>query len=462
MSYLDKLQEFSEKRGTRWDSGLIGFAAFAVPGVFCFFLTWSLAGSSGLGTAAAVAVVAGLAALSFWKFSCNPPKTPKGMIGIAFAISTENDMERRRLKADLLEAITTQLEHKPSALPFKVIAVPSYLAPDVADRASADVMRRKCGASLLIWGAVRTRKRSGREHLVVRLEGQVSHRQTAVDRSRALGQEMRIAIPERTEIDLENELTGLEATSQNLADAAKFIVALAAAVSDDWTTSKTLLLELYAERTPGRKVATKGKGKADDGLGKLVNSLPKHLSAVCYQDYASRMDQWDADRTDTSRLVAAEAALEDHHKYVNIAGKEGPPYWISKANLEVSLRGNLPEAARLLGRCKAVAIHDATWRLSLAFVLVLQGELDRAVEQYDTAFALSPDPRTVVQIEAYVQWWFATRQGPIGLLLLSALLNAKVKEDKQLALEDLDRFVAASPTRLSPKVEAKVNDLRAL
>jgi hypothetical protein len=131
MSYLQTLQEFSEKRGIRWDSGLVGLATFVVPAVLCFLSVWKLLDDNRLVFAAVAAAVAGLAGLGGWRWSCSPPKTPKGKVGIAFAISTESDLERRRLKADLLEAITTQLEFRTSALPFKVITVPTKNAAQV-------------------------------------------------------------------------------------------------------------------------------------------------------------------------------------------------------------------------------------------------------------------------------------------------------------------------------------------
>ena len=91
-------------------------------------------------------------------------------------------------------------------------------------------------------------------------------------------------------------------------------------------------------------------------------------------------------------------------------------------------------------RCVATSINDPVWRLSLAFVRVVQGRSQEALDLYDAAIERDVDFQTIFDIEDYIQWWLATHNGPSDLYLLSALLNAKLKNDVQLALQDLVRF----------------------
>lgn len=462
MSSLEQLIGFAQRQGLKWTSRKVGALAFLSGAVPTFLAANGLSDGSRLGTATVFASLAGSALLVAWILSCRPPRTPRGRIGIAFAISVENDSERVRLKTELMEQIVTRLEHRPSAVRLKVIEVPNYLAPAVTDKESAEEMCRRCRARILIWGAVRTRRSNGKDVLVVRLEGRVSHKPTAIVRSQALSQEMRSAVPERTEIDLADELHGFEATSENLASASKFILALADAVSNDWAGARALLLEVFEDQRVAPRVQKQKKKKqarTPTALG-FRKSLPQHLAGVCYADYLEKMIRWTEDRSNTALLHAAEQALVEHRRFLVMHSSEGPAYWISQSAIEVSIRRNFAEAETLLLKCRAVALHDPTWRLSLAFVLTLKGDLDAALDQYDAALSRNPDARLILDIEAYVQWWIKDRDGPPGLLLLSALLNQGAKKDGQLAAADLDLFLERQPEPLSPMVERKVREVQ--
>lgn len=461
MSLVEKLDQYANRAGLKWTSRTTAILVTGIPAALSFIAANGLSDPSRLGWAATTAFVVGATALFLWLLSCRPPKTPRGRAGIVIAIATEQEAERKRLKSELIEYLVGYLENRPSVVPFKVIDVPSYLAPSVSDRASALAMRDACRGTLLIWGDVRTRGSRGQDTLVIRLEGLVSHRETATSRSQALGQDMRVALPAQTEIDPSNELQGFEATSQELALASKYIVALALAVSDDWAGSKALLRELEAELIPSKP--TTGKRRASSrarlstsGLRKL---LPKRLTEICFADYLHRARKWSDNRADASLLVEAEAALEDYRQASIRHDKDGPRYWIPKAMYEVTLRRNLQQAERLLRQCQAVAIADPTWRLSLAFVSTLQNDFGAALKNYDAAFQLAPSIELVLEIESYVHWWLQENQGPPALYLLSAMLNSRGKNDPDLARQDLDSFKRGFPEGIPVNLQMRFRDL---
>jgi hypothetical protein len=74
--------------------------------------------------------------------------------------------------------------------------------------------------------------------------------------------------------------------------------------------------------------------------------------------------------------------------------------------------------------------------------------------------------QTVFDIEDYIQWWLATNDGPAELYLLSALLNAKLKNDVELARQDLNRFEAlatgSTDQRFLDKAKSLQKELAAL
>jgi hypothetical protein len=159
-------------------------------------------------------------------------------------------------------------------------------------------------------------------------------------------------------------------------------------------------------------------------------------------------------------LESAEQYLEQHRAYSKNPASPSLAYFVAKALIEVTLRGNIPEAEKLLLKCRAMWIDDPTWRLSLAFVRVLQHRPQDALPLYDAAFTRDVPPKTILDIEDYVQWWLFNHDGPPGLYLLSAMLNWGWKRDAVLARKDLRRFEVLGGTA-DPRLAARCAELKA-
>ncbi|MCL4470110.1 MAG: hypothetical protein M1547_03010 [Gammaproteobacteria bacterium] len=429
------------QRGIVWSNSPVGFV-FAL-----------IAGGLGMAAVATLGIAkspVGLLASTFlfsfigfllWLASCRVPRNTPGCIGIALAIRAETEAERKRIRSDFIAEIAAALKREDVAIPFKVIEIPSYLSPDVNDDKAAIEFLDKSKCQLIIWGGIRTRKQAKEDVYCLRLEGVVTHSMISKEISHALAQEMRQALPKQTEIALANELKGFESASQSTALAAKYIVALAAALSGDLRTSREILEELAEMVKVASKKGKKGSGKLKDTLSKrLAVILPQRLADVCFADYMRLVTKWQTDKSRLELLQEAEVQLEAYLVSFKKFNKEGPEYWVAKALLEVTLRNNLTGAERLLQQCTARAINNPVWRVSLAFVKMLEGYPLEALRLYDAALAFELHIQTIFQVEDYVQWWLSKNQGPIPLYLLSALLNAIAKKDAQLAMQDLDLF----------------------
>jgi len=444
MIKLEHLAELMSQRGLSWTSKLVGLVAAILFGslgmVGAHFI---FDATNSLWLQISVGLVFALVGYAVWVLTCQIPKNKTGYIGIGLAIKAETEDERKRIRSDFVSEIAGALNRAEAAQPFCVVEIPSYLAPAANDVKGALEFLRKSKCHLLIWGGIKTRKQSKKNVYCLKLEGVVTHSLIAIEQSRILAQEMRLSIPQKTEIALANELKGFESASNSLVLATKYIVALASALSGDLNLSKTLLLELEKE-IPKRKSAKKrgiSAKKTDVSLvGRLAAVLPRRLADVYFVEYFSLVLQWQKDRDNLELLNAAERSLEMYLVYEKQLNGEGPQYWISKALLEVSLRNSFEGAQKLLLQCKMRAIHDPVWRLSLAFVKTIQGKYAEALQLYDDALKLDIHAQTIFDIEDYVQWWLAKHNGPAPLFLLSALLNAKAKTDLELAIHDLERF----------------------
>lgn len=441
MLKIEHLADFMFQRGIVWSNSPVGFVFTIIVGGMGLAAVATLGIATSLVGLAASAMLFGFIGFLLWLMSCRIPRNTPGCIGIALAIRAETEAERKRIRSDFIAEIAAALKRETVAAPFKVIEIPSYLSPDVNDDKAAIEFLDKSKCHLIIWGGIRTRKQAKKDVYCLRLEGVVTHSMIAKEVSHALAQEMRQALPKQTEIALANELKGFESASQSTALAAKYIVALAAALSGDLRTSRDILEELAEMVKVKPKKAPKGSGKHKDALSeRLTAILPKRLADVCFADYLRLYTEWQADKARLELLQDAEVQLEAYLTHFKKFDKEGPVYWIAKALLEVTLRNNLADATRLLQHCTARAINDPVWRVSLAFVKMLEGRPVEALHLYNAALEFELHIQTIFQVEDYVQWWLSKNQGPIPLYLLSALLNAIAKKDIQLAIQDLDLF----------------------
>lgn len=451
MLKLEQIAEFASHRGITWTSRLTGLASGVIVGSALLGATKTVGVESATILFASAVVGTAIGYLLWWA-SCRIPRNKPNTIGVALAIRTETHEERKRVRADFIQEIASCLSRNEASQAFNVYEIPGYLAPDINDNQSAIEFLQESHCHLLIWGSIRTRKKRNNETYSLKLEGAVTHTIVEMERSKALATEMRLAIPQKTEISLANELRGFESTSQTISLAARYIVALAAAISGDWKFSKTLLLELGSSgRNPssGKRRKTKGVGGKTEQL-EVLRRVPQHLANVCFAHCHVTLLQWHDRKSDMALLEAAEQSLEEFR--AASGHKEGTQYWVTKALFEVTRRGDFAAAERLLNKCRAAAINDPVWRLSLAFVSVLKGNPWLAMDLYDAALERNVPADVLLQIEDYVQWWLTLHKGPTELYLLSAMLNANGKGDKVLALADLKMF----DTLATPSSDARL------
>ncbi len=458
MLKLEQIPALASLYGVAWTNRTVGLVTAVICGGVFFGATRML-GVGDWRVAVGLFIAGFTIGYSAWKMSCRIPRNKPGKIGIALAIKAETPEEHRRVRADFIQEIATCLGANGVASPFHVFEIPGYLAPDVNDIENAAEFLAKSRSHLLIWGTIRTRSKTRAQIYCLRLEGVVTHAIIEQQRSQAFARDVRLAIPAKTEISLANELRGFESTSQSISHGSQYIVAMAAAISGDWAFSMSLLLDLKDKL--GKQKASKPQGKpskkSSDTISELRKLVPSRIAEVSFAHCHSAISQWQSNKSDFAPLDRAEESLEIYRK--TLGQIENSAYWVNKAMLDVTRRGDIESAERLLNRCRPVAIDDPIWRLSLAFVNVLKGNLLEALNLYDAALERDVPVDTLMNIEDYVQWWLSINNGPPALYLLSALLNARGKGDSRLALADLSAFERQTGS-LNAKVIKRATDLR--
>jgi hypothetical protein len=294
MLKLDEFIELAAQRGIPWKSQLVGLIFSVLIAIMCLGAAnlFSFQGRSLLLFGGAGCALGYLA----WRVSCRIPRNKPNMVGVALAIKYETQDERKRIRADFIQEIAACLSRSEASQPFYVYEIPGYLAPDSNDTEGAAKFLKQTRGHLLIWGNLRTRRKGKTETLCLRLEGVISHSAIEQDRSKALAQDFRLALPAKTEIDLADELKGFESTSDSISKGTQYIVALAAAISGDWAFARALLTELHGNATTlpqskriSRKKKTKAKSKHQEAWQALV---PERLATVCFAQAHENILLW--------------------------------------------------------------------------------------------------------------------------------------------------------------------------
>ncbi len=230
-----------------------------------------------------------------------------GYIGIIIAIKSEDEKTKARISKDFVETCKNILDESRVNQPFQLIELNDYFAKLATDNVSANQLRIRCKGHLLIFGDTVQRQEKRKEFYVLRLRGLVSHIPANPNTQSILAYEMDAVLPLKKSILKENELSGFEVTSIQLAEATKYVIATAALISHDFELAIDLLEELQQTKA---RLKSKSKDKA---IQQLIEYIPNRL-ADAYR-FASTVHflRWEISR-DAGELQQAISCEEKYTK----------------------------------------------------------------------------------------------------------------------------------------------------
>lgn len=384
------------------------------------------------GALAFVVPLAGfVAACGYWLIEHRVQKTKKGRIGIVVAVEAETEEERIRIQSDFIRQVRSILDAQDEVAKFDFIELPQHLVSKIKDTDSARKYVRKCRAQLLVFGAAAIRQVHGQDWHVLRLRQLVVHRAIKREISDAFSREMAQVFPDKINVGRENDLIGLQITSEWLSEAAKYFLAVAAMFSGDVGTAETFLEALHKSKRLARI-------KGIPGVAQLRSLVPQRLAEV--YDVKSRLAfmRW----RQTHALEQLELADSYAEKLRALVGYSYP-YYLGKAIWLFVHEHDINGALEQIRKCRGQT--DATWRYSEAFLRAYQGDLDATTRVYMKAFTRPINEKTIFEVEEFITWILAQEPDKYQLYFCLGLLNYKAKGDRQIALVDFQEFLNRAP-----------------
>lgn len=370
-----------------------------------------------------------------------PPQNKKGNIGVLFAIKSGDDVLRRKVSSDVIRETKRILESQQSDQPFYVFEVERLLADSVTDNKSANDLRIRCKAHMCLYGEAVQRKEQGKLFHVLRLTGLVSHLPVPAEISNILKGEMNALMPLVQTIEEENEISGFEIASTQMAQSVNFVIATAALLSHDGKLAVRLLEDIQSN------VKLLKKHGNTEAIRQLKRLLPKRLNdAYVYMCRAS-FARWDVCRDiqnfrDTIYWIQkSDEANKNKHSI---------EFLLYKAMEEFVLYKNLPKAKQWIKKCEAQYLINPAWKYSAAFLEAYEGNLDTALQYYDAALLLEQGHVLPFQIEGFISWTLECEPEHTDLYFCLGYINENFKNDEASALINYKKFLdSGMPTSTS-------------
>jgi len=241
-----------------------------------------MAGIDGYWLVALIAVT-WLGTATLWGTVRRVPKTKRGKVGFAVAITAEPGT-KSVIRSDFVLALRKHLEASPPATSFQLIEVPDYAAAKLFTRDDADRLRRKIRAHFVILGRVRRRLLKGEEHDILDIIGLVAHAPLSSDRAERLSREFSELLPSRYQMKFADSFPAIEFTASWAGLIAQYIIGLAAAMSGALDYAEALFVEVR-DRLSVR----------DQGFlfyTKVQQRIPKHLGEIAFVRARESLKHW--------------------------------------------------------------------------------------------------------------------------------------------------------------------------
>lgn len=360
-----------------------------------------------------------------------PPRVKNGYVGIIVAVKSEDEKIRGRISKDFVATCRKMLEETHTNQPFQLIELNDYFSELVTDHVSANQLRIRCNGHLLIYGDAVQRQERGKKLFVLRLQGIVSHVPIGVDEQALLAQEMVAVLPLKKAILEENELSGFEVTSIQLAEATKYIIATAALLSNDYVFAIVLLEELQQKRENLKRNANV------KAIKKLIDLIPKRLGDA-YR-FASIVDfsRWEISRDKSDLQNSINWIL----KYDKLAPADNLHKLLLSSIGYFIFSRDIDGAMKCINQCKAKYITSNSWKYSAAFLEAYRNNLDKAKQFYDAAISTADDHNIPFQVEGFIAWILEIEPKMFQLNFCLGYLNKKYKNDFVSAQQYYTKFL---------------------
>jgi len=267
------------------------------------------------------------------------------------------------------------------------------------------------------------------------------HAPTSEENSRLFGADMTSVLPLKVDIDCNLDLEGFEVTSEQIANAAKYIVAVAYFLSDARREAVQILQSLQKSASQiAKNPLPSGKSLASLIERRLCDFQLHHASALHFE--------W---RHSHNKELMEEAELVLNS--LPASSKDRSDVRNMQAMCAFILREDVQFAKAVFSDLKRLEPKSPFWSYSLAFLEAFEGDLEKAHRLYKSAFNEDNSAALTIEIEEFVAWCAEEHPDRPQLFYCLGYINGRQKKDAMRAISDLERFIElADPVRYEKRI----------
>ncbi len=304
--------------------------------------------------------------ISYWfinKFYL--PRNKRGKVGIVIAIYSENENERQRLKADFISKLKRDFQQEGILNFSEIIFLKNHFASQIKEsnnpRTKLETINKKIKAHFYVWGDVKKRPDGDDgDKYFINFQGYVIHKPIPRNLSRKISIDFSKVLPREVNFLEKRSFKGFEASAIIVHLAAKYVIGIAAFVSQD----PQLALRLH------------------NGLKDQFNffrPLPRHLQEIRDQipllisDEALWIARWHFTnkRIPETKSFLEKSLIEDNKNY---------GAYLFKAIIDFSIDKNVDEAMNSIEKAEKFQKNNFEWRYSKAFLYFWKEEYEKALK----------------------------------------------------------------------------------
>ncbi len=304
--------------------------------------------------------------IGYWVFNkVYLPRNKKNKVGIVIAIYSENETERQKLKADFIFKLKKDLQEEGILNFANIIFLKNHFSNQIKEsdnpKLKLETINKKIKAHFYVWGDVKKRSDgdSGEKYFI-NFQGYVVHKPISQNLSRTISIEFSKVLPKEVNFLERRSFKGFEVSATIVYLAAKYIIGIAAFVSQDpW-----LAFKLH------------------NGLRDQFNAfrpLPPHL-----QDIRNRIPLLISDETlwiarwyfqnkknNKAKFFLDKAIIENNNNY---------GAWLFKAIIDFVIDKNVDESLKSIKKAERYAKNTFEWRYSKAFLYFWKEDYQNALK----------------------------------------------------------------------------------
>lgn len=383
-----------------------------------------------------ISLAAGITVGITWLFTHHIPRCQRNKVGIAIAITADDDNEIRQIQADFVRELKNRLLSDPEAANFQTIVLPKFASDQVVLEQKVHEYLAKTRTHLMLYGYSRRRIVNGKEAHILQFEGAVRHAPQPKEICDKFAQEFGSALPRRLVLPRDGDVFAFELNSAWVDLCVRYVIGIAANLSGDFRYAERLYLSaeerIRKEQSPPAFVQP------------IARNLPMHLLDLygAWRGFAAQEYYFRRSTSALQRLdeVSTKVLHRDPDNYGAL---------LSKAICYFRLHHDFDKAKACIKQCERE--KDVTWRYSLAFLLAYEGDLKAAHEEYRRAFrGPTSDVTLPLQCEEFIYSVLAEEPEKQELHFCTALINYNVKGDFVAAANDFRTFLGSPNSSRHP------------